>query len=127
MDEKKVDTPTPEEPKKEGMDYSFDFSNQVSDSNPAPVEAPAEPAPVEVPVEPAPVETPVETPVEVPVEAPVETPVSVEAPVEAATEQTEAPEEESLKTGRSTIIFGIVLAALVGAFIVLLPFLKSLG
>lgn len=142
IDKKPVETPTPE-----NMDYSFDFANQVSKEEEAPAtpvetltpqpETPVAPVETlsadETPVAPEPQLVDVSVPVldeTAPVAANPEPPVAAvtpEAPV-----QTEAPvqateTEEPTKSGKSTIIFIIVLLVLVAAFIIALPFLRNLG
>ena len=137
MDENKnVDTQTTPENDQNSMDYSFDFSNQVSTETPAEPEVPAEPAapvePVEAPVaepevpaEPAAPVEPVEAPVAEP-EVPAE-PVTPVEPVEAPVAEQAQPAEPATKSGKSTIIFGVALLVLIVAFIIALPYLRNLG
>jgi len=97
----------------ENLDYSFDFANQVE---------PEVQSQETVAVEPAPAE-PQMVDVSVPV---TDQPVQVQETV--TVEQTQQPAEttEELKDSKSTLRFVIILAVIIVAFIIALPFVLNL-
>ena len=123
----------------ENLDYSFDFANQVepevqSQETVAVEPAPAEPQMVDVsvPVMDQPVQAQVQEPAPaepqmVDVSVPVtDQPVQVQETV--TVEQTQQPAEttEELKDSKSTLRFVIILAVIIVAFIIALPFVLNL-
>ena len=117
-EDKKVGPENNETVKDESMDYSFDFSSQVDDSNEnagsgSTSETEASDVKEETPVAPA---------------APEETPAAPETSAGESTENSSADsiEEAPTKSGKSTIIFGVILLILVAAFIIALPFIAKL-
>lgn len=121
----------------ENLGYSFDFANQVEAEqlNVAPTSQPAQtmetPA---APVEQQPVQ-PVEQPSAEPQMVDVSVPVMDEAttvnnqeqvqPTQEVVNQTEEAQTPELKDGKSTVRFVIILAVIVIAFIIALPFILN--